>query len=446
MSSDLLRVENLGKSYRLYAKPHHRLWQAFRPQKRYYHEFWALRHVSFRLRRGEALAIVGRNGSGKSTLLQLICGTLTPTEGQIERRGRVAALLELGSGFNPEFTGLENVILNATLLGLSQAEIDRQLDAILAFADIGEFVHQPVKTYSSGMAVRLAFAVAAHVAPDLLVVDEALAVGDAAFSRRCFRHLERLREQGTSLLFVSHSSESVLQFCDAVCILHRGEVVLQAPQARQAMEVYELSYTSPQLSALPPEQLRPELQQWLRARLSGRSASGSTPPLPQRASALPPLPPECQPYPVQGVQLLAAALLNHQGQPTRLWLADEPPPLLCVDCRVDQAGAYRWSFLIKSLVGQPLAGAYFPGERQGPQWVEPGRYRVQFPLLARLAPGRYRFNVGVLLNLEPITYAHRLIEAGGFEVVSLERPSVTPTAPLLLCEQALLHPLADPDG
>jgi lipopolysaccharide transport system ATP-binding protein len=169
---------------------------------------------------------VGRNGSGKSTLLQLLCNTLTPTTGQVECHGRIAALLELGSGFNPEFTGLENVFLNASLLGLSQRETEDRLDAILAFADIGTFVQQPVKTYSSGMALRLAFAVQANIEPDLLVVDEALAVGDEYFQRKCFNHISRLRDRGTAILLVTHSCPQILKHCDEALLLDHGRLLL----------------------------------------------------------------------------------------------------------------------------------------------------------------------------------------------------------------------------
>jgi lipopolysaccharide transport system ATP-binding protein len=185
MSSELatdlaIEVENLGKFYRIFNQPKDRILEwAWRGKKSYSREFWALRGLSFQLKRGETVGIVGRNGSGKSTLLQLICGTLSPSQGRIQTQGRIAALLELGSGFNPEFTGRENVQLNAMLMGLSRAEIEQKFDAILSFADIGDFIDQPVKTYSSGMMLRLAFAVQAQVDPDILIVDEALAVGDA---------------------------------------------------------------------------------------------------------------------------------------------------------------------------------------------------------------------------------------------------------------------------
>ena len=187
-------------------------------------EFHALRDISFNLRQGESLGIIGLNGSGKSTLLQIIAGTLEPTTGTVKTNGRIAALLELGSGFNPDFTGKENIYVNAAILGLSQSEIDAKYDDIVAFADIGDFIHQPVRTYSSGMGLRLAFAVVAHVEPDILIIDEALAVGDARFQSKCFCFLESLQKQGKTLLFVSHDANSVARLCSSAVLLHEGKV------------------------------------------------------------------------------------------------------------------------------------------------------------------------------------------------------------------------------
>ncbi|MBI3442008.1 MAG: ABC transporter ATP-binding protein [Proteobacteria bacterium] len=227
-SNDIaIRVSNLSKCYHLYDAPRDRLKQFVAPRlqrlvgqnaKQYFREFWALKDVSFEVKKGETVGIIGRNGSGKSTLLQIICGTLTPTSGTVETSGRIAALLELGSGFNPEFTGRENVYMNAAVLGLSKEEVDKRFDDIAAFADIGQFIEQPVKTYSSGMVVRLAFAVIAHVNADILIIDEALAVGDTFFNQKCMRFLREFREKGTILL-VSHDTASVMALCDKAILL-----------------------------------------------------------------------------------------------------------------------------------------------------------------------------------------------------------------------------------
>lgn len=227
MSSDTaIHVDNLSKCYQIYENPRDRLWQMLtRGLKKFYLEYWALRDVTFEIKKGETIGIIGRNGSGKSTLLQLICGTLNPTSGSIIVNGKVAALLELGAGFNPDFTGKENVYLAASLYGLKEEEIILRFDQILEFADIGNFIDQPVKTYSSGMFLRLAFAVIAHVDADILVIDEALAVGDAFFTQKCMRFLRRFMENGT-LLFVSHDSSAVVNLCQRAIWLVEGRMKL----------------------------------------------------------------------------------------------------------------------------------------------------------------------------------------------------------------------------
>lgn len=230
----MVRAEDLGKCYSIYDAPTLRLRQFVMPglrkllgraQKTYYRSFWALRGVDFCIDRGETIGIVGRNGSGKSTLLQMICGTLAPTSGSVETFGRVAALLELGAGFNPDFTGKENVYMNCTVLGLSREQIDQRFDAIVEFADIGDFIDQPVKTYSSGMFARLAFAAAIHVDPELLIVDEALAVGDFAFQFKCLKRLKELASGGCTVLFVTHDIEQVQRLCSRALYLRKGELV-----------------------------------------------------------------------------------------------------------------------------------------------------------------------------------------------------------------------------
>ncbi|MCL2872281.1 MAG: ABC transporter ATP-binding protein [Betaproteobacteria bacterium] len=227
MSSEVsIKVENLSKCYQIYGRPRDRLLQMLmRGRRQYFQEFWALRDISFEVRRGETIGIIGRNGSGKSTLLQLICGTLTPTTGTAEAKGRVAALLELGAGFNPEFTGRENVYLAAGLYGLNREEIDARFENICEFADIGEFIEQPVKTYSSGMFVRLAFAVIAHVDADVLVIDEALSVGDAYFVQKCMRFLRQFMEKGT-LLFCTHDIGAVINLCKKAIWIDHGKMVM----------------------------------------------------------------------------------------------------------------------------------------------------------------------------------------------------------------------------
>jgi lipopolysaccharide transport system ATP-binding protein len=225
-----IQATNLGKCYHIYDKPNDRLKQILaRRNKQYYREFWALSDINFTLYRGDSLGIIVRNGSGKSTLLQILCQTLTPTTGKVQVNGKIAALLELGAGFNPEFTGRENIYLNGAILGFSRREMDERLDEIIAFADIGNFLDQAVKTYSSGMFVRLAFAVQACVKPDILIVDEALSVGDIFFQQKCAKRMEELRTQGTTLIFVSHDMSIVRDLCQQTIYLKNGQVMYSGP-------------------------------------------------------------------------------------------------------------------------------------------------------------------------------------------------------------------------
>ena len=234
-----IRVSNLSKCYQIYDRPQDRLKQSVVPRlqrligqipRTYFREFWALKGVSFEVKKGETVGIVGRNGSGKSTLLQMIAGTLAPTMGTVETNGRTAALLELGAGFNPEFTGRENIYMNAAVLGLSAKEVAEQFENITAFADIGTFIEQPLKVYSSGMMVRLAFAISVCVKPEILIVDEALSVGDFFFQQQCAERMRKLLAEGVTILFASHDISSVKALCDRALVLRDGRLVFDGDQ------------------------------------------------------------------------------------------------------------------------------------------------------------------------------------------------------------------------
>lgn len=230
-------TKNLGKCYQIYEQPIDRLKQSLcRGKKQFFKEFWALNNATFEIRKGETVGIIGSNGSGKSTLLQLICGILSPSRGELKISGRIAALLELGAGFNPEFTGQENVLMNAAIMGLSRAEIEACYDDIVAFADIGDFIDQPVKTYSSGMYVRLAFATAINVSPDILVVDEALSVGDIRFQQKCMAKIKQFCEQGT-VIFVSHDTTALTELCSRAIWIEGGEIQMDG-QPKFVVEKY----------------------------------------------------------------------------------------------------------------------------------------------------------------------------------------------------------------
>ncbi len=262
MSQIAIKADSLSKCYHIYATPRDRLKQFFMPglrrmlglpEKLYARDFWAVRDVSFDVERGQTVGIIGRNGSGKSTLLQIICGTLTPTGGSVEVNGRVAALLELGSGFNPEFTGRENVYLNGSVYGLRRDSIDAKMKDILDFADIGDFIDQPVKTYSSGMFVRLAFSVVMHVDPEILIVDEALSVGDAFFQSKCAAAIRAMMKKGTTVLFVSHDTHAVKSLCDKAILMEGGRIAAYGDSADVVEKYYSSRVGADNRSTLVPK-------------------------------------------------------------------------------------------------------------------------------------------------------------------------------------------------
>jgi len=240
MHKDLaIKITALSKKYALYDKPQDRFKEALNPfRSSYHHEFYAMKGVDIEIRRGETVGIIGKNGAGKSTLLKMITGVLTPTSGTIEVNGRIASLLELGAGFNPEMTGLENIYLNGTLMGFSDKEMDSKIDNILAFADIGEFIHQPVKMYSSGMFARLAFSVSINVEPDILIIDEALSVGDMAFQMKCFKKFQEFQKEGRTILFVTHALDTVIRYCGRGIVIDAGEKICDS-SSKEAVDTFK---------------------------------------------------------------------------------------------------------------------------------------------------------------------------------------------------------------
>ncbi len=223
-----ITVTDVTKIYKMYDKPIDRLKESLHPgHKEYHKKFYALNHLSFQVKKGETVGIIGTNGSGKSTILKIITGVLSPTTGEVKVKGNISALLELGAGFNSDYTGIENIYMNGTMMGFSKKEMDRKLQDILDFADIGDFVYQPVKTYSSGMFVRLAFALAINVEPEILIVDEALSVGDVFFQSKCYRRMEEIRQRGTTILMVTHDMGSIIKYCDRVVLLNKGNFVTE---------------------------------------------------------------------------------------------------------------------------------------------------------------------------------------------------------------------------
>jgi lipopolysaccharide transport system ATP-binding protein len=432
-SNAIVEVRGLTKVFPVYDKPHYRLLQMLLGGgRRWYREFTALSDINLVLHRGETVGIVGRNGSGKSTLLQIICGTLAPTNGEVHVRGRVAALLELGAGFNPEFTGRENVYLNGTVLGLTRAEIEGKLESILAFAEIGDFIDRPVKTYSSGMYVRLAFAVAIHVEPDLLVVDEALSVGDEAFQRKCFARIERLREGGCTVLFVSHAASTVVELCDRAILIDRGDLLADGMPKAVISRYQRMLYAPQERLAELRDQMKSER---VEGKLEAKEALGGGS-LSQHASTA--LHSESSMeayfdeslrsqsemvYPRQGVTITDPHLELPDGSRVNVINAGSKY-IYTYGVKFDQgvAGA-RFGMMIKTLTGVEIAGSISALANEAPEWIDSGTsLAIRFEFMCALAGGTYFMNAGVLGRLsEEETYLDRRIDALMFRVMTSAR-------------------------
>ena len=423
MVNPALSVRSLSKRFELYERPVDRLKQTlWRGRRQFYREFWALRDVGFTLAPGQALGVVGRNGSGKSTLLQLVAGTLTPTSGDVETRGRVAALLELGSGFNPEFSGRENVFLNGAILGLGHAEVRALMPELLEFADIGDFVDRPVKTYSSGMALRLAFAVATAVAPRILIVDEALAVGDEAFQRKCFARIEKIRESGAAVLFVSHSPTQILELCDVALLLDGGEMVLLDEPKRVVPEYQRILYASPEAAT--------RLRHRIKAAGAVRAGDVAEPPAAPGAASLrdasPPvaaLDPDLRStstidFPAHGARIHGPRITTAAGDAVNVLVRGDAYTYRYEVEFLRSARRVRFGMMIKTTSGLELGGGTYPESGGVDAEIPAGaRLGVRFDFRCQLFAGVYFVNAGVMGEVDGTdTYLHRLVDAVAFRV------------------------------
>lgn len=427
MSNDIaIKVDNLSKCYQIYEKPRDRLLQMLmRGHRQYYREFWALKNVSFEVKKGEAVGIIGRNGSGKSTLLQMICGTLNPTSGCIQSHGRIAALLELGSGFNLEFTGRENVYMNASVLGLSQEEIDMRFDSIVAFADIGDFLEQPVRTYSSGMMVRLAFAVAINVAPEILVVDEALSVGDELFQRKCFSRIESIRAIGTTILFVSHSGSTIVELCDRAILLDAGEKLaagipkkivgryqkmLYAPEDKRLSIRDQIRRTDKDFF-LETDDAQDIAQQYQNINAKIEELQESFDPNLKPSSTIA--------YESHGALIDSPALLTISGKQVNNIIRGTRYRYTYTVSFSRSACNVRFGMLIKTTSGVELGGGVSAcSPHEALTFVPAGStYRVEFLFLCSLNPGVYFLNAGVVGDIDGSEiFLHRLFDIAMFRV------------------------------
>jgi lipopolysaccharide transport system ATP-binding protein len=434
MSAEIaIDVRGLGKCYKIYDQPRDRLKQFILPrlqiatslpEKRYFREFWALRGVSFQVFKGETVGIVGRNGSGKSTLLQMICGTLNPTAGEVRTTGRVAALLELGSGFNPEFTGRENVYMSGAILGLDRSEIDARFKSIEDFAEIGEFIEQPVKKYSSGMMVRLAFSVAINVDPEILVVDEALSVGDELFQRKCFSRIEEIRSAGATVLFVSHSGAQIIELCDRALLIDSGELLSVGDPKTVVSTYYKLLYAPTEKR----DAIRKEMAQAEAPAFSNRDAGEET----SREHTG-----QNDAEETYDANLRPTSSFDYESHGPRI----SDPVILSEDGRMVNglvrgrrykyrylvefdapASSVRFGMAIKTTSGYTLAAALsVQTTGEALVFVEKGRtLQVEFSFSCHLNPGTYFMNAGVFGVVDGTEIVlHRRVDVAAFRVLPL---------------------------
>lgn len=463
MSSDYaISAKELGKCYTIYKRPQHRLKQMLVGTGASHGQFWALRNVDFNIRHGETVGIIGGNGAGKSTLLQIICGTLTPTTGKVAVEGRVAALLELGAGFNPEFSGRENVYISATVAGYSHSEIVERFDQIADFADIGDFMDQPVKTYSSGMYARLAFAVAINIDPDILILDEVLAVGDESFQRKCYARIEQIKRNGATILFVSHAAGTIVELCDRAILFHNGERLFTG-EAKEAVFFHQ-KLGNAEASDAPgiiekirsadvaaAEQELAPLRRWAAApvlesadapavvesaaALAGSAAENAAAAADDEGPAAPvPAPGKIEPqfpcyfdtslvsssafaYEEKGAGIREPRLTTPAGEIVNQILRGECYELAFdVEFEWDCPGV-RFYTLIRTPKGIDLAGCCYPNLSQPGVDVAAGtKLRLAFPFLCSLNPGTFFCNFAV--QAIDGSLHHRIVDAMAFRVVA----------------------------
>ena len=401
----VIDIRNLSKIYPLYDKPQDRFKEALHPFRKSYHrDFYAMKNVDIEIYRGETVGIIGKNGAGKSTLLKMITGVLTPSSGTIEIKGRIASLLELGAGFNPEMTGLENIYLNGTLMGFSDKEMDGKIDNILEFADIGDFIHQPVKMYSSGMFARLAFSVSINVEPDILIIDEALSVGDMAFQMKCFKKFQEFQEQGRTILFVTHALETVIRYCNRGIVIDNGTKVCDA-SSKEAVDLFKRILTG----NYSPDEEKRELP-------AENHAKGELLKYAFPANS------EMLEYGKKDALIYDYAILDESGLATT-HLEHNAPCDIVLKIRFDEKiVSPLFAFSIKDAKGLEITGTntMMKGVETG-TFFAGDEITVHFRQKMNLRSGAYALSLGcVSVTSEGIDVHHRLYDAILFEVISTE--------------------------
>lgn len=402
MSKCAIKVKNVNKIYRLYDKPTDRLKEAIGiTRKKRYKEHYALQNVSFDIYKGETVGIIGSNGAGKSTILKIITGVLNQSSGEIEINGRISALLELGAGFNMEYTGIENVYLNGTMIGFSKEEIDQKLESILDFADIGDFVYQPVKTYSSGMFVRLAFAVAINIEPEILIVDEALSVGDVFFQAKCFKKFEEFKKQGKTILFVSHDTGSIQRYCDRVILLNKGRKIAEG-EPKKIIDMYKkvlVGAEDTDESQSTKVDVKEQTSEW---------------------KNLFPINPNCEEYGAKEIEIIDFAIVNETGKMINSIDAGSD---FCILMKVkfhQKIEQPIFAYTIKNVQGLEIAGTNTMYEHINIENCEAGTIMtIKFEQCANLKMDQYLLSLGCTgyENGEFVVY-HRLYDVTNLYIIS----------------------------
>ncbi len=401
--SSAIKISGLTKRYPLYNNPQDRFKEALNPfRKSYHHDFYAMKDVTIDIGRGETVGIIGKNGAGKSTLLKMITGVLTPTSGTIEVQGRIASLLELGAGFNPEMTGLENIYLNGMLMGFTDKEMDGKIEAILEFADIGEFIHQPVKMYSSGMFARLAFSVSINVEPDILIIDEALSVGDMAFQMKCFKKFQDFQKEGRTILFVTHALDTVIRYCSRGIVIDAGEKICDS-SSKEAVDIFKKLLTG----NFYPKDIQDKSQQRLE-HTSGQLFKDS---FPQNSEMLE--------YGNKKAIIYDYGILDESGNPATLLDHDALCDIVIKVKFNEQIIAPILAYSIKDAKGLEITGT-----NTMMKMTETGSYMkgdeatIRFKQKMNLRPGAYALSLGcVTINQEGIEVYNRLYDCILFEII-----------------------------
>ena len=399
----VISVQNLTKVYPLYDKPQDRFKEALNPfRKSYHHDFYAMQDVDIEIFKGETVGIIGRNGAGKSTLLKMITGVLTPTSGTIEVRGRIASLLELGAGFNPEMTGLENIYLNGTLMGFTDSEMDGKIDAILEFADIGDFIHQPVKMYSSGMFARLAFSVSINVEPDILIIDEALSVGDMAFQMKCFNKFQEFQAEGRTILFVTHALDTVIRYCSRGIVIDGGNKICD-DTSKEAVDVFKRLLTG---NFYQEDEPKKSVNTFDNQLLKDSFPANS----------------EMLEYGNKKTIIYDYGMIDHSGAPATLFDHNAICDIVMKVKFNEKIVSPIFAFSIKDAKGLEITGTNtLMKSIETGSYVKEDRTTIRFKQKMNLRSGAYALSLGcVTLDEDGIEVYHRLYDAILFEIISSE--------------------------